>query len=228
MRAKSPALLFALALVPTLILGQSDHPAAFPDCLNSSSSKAPFHSNEHTDCDGDPLDQANNKIIKEDEELLGIGPRDVRFIGCAAAPFLTVPGSGLISSQATIYYPTGSKFKPDSYAAPLLHELGHVFQLKQAGSYAKLRASLDDSNERIELGADFIAGIAANKLGLTPAEFLINLALIGSYNIQDKDFHGTPANRTQAFRNGYFYDNASRIADSYADFQDNLFAYIKH
>lgn len=227
MKAKSSALLFALALVPALILDQPDRPGAFPDCLNSSSSKAPFHSSEHTDCDGDPLDQANNKIIKEDEALLGISPRDVRFIGCAAAPFLTMPGSGLITSQATIYYPTGSKFEPDTYAAPLLHELGHVFQLKQSGSYAKLRSSLEDSNERIELGADFIAGIAAKKLGLKPADFLINLALIGSYNIQDKDFHGTPANRSAAFRIGYFYEDGGKIADSYADFQDNLFGQIK-
>ena len=228
MKAKSSALFFALVLVPALVLGQPDSPAAFPVCLGGSSSKTPFHPSEHTDCDGDPLDQANNKIIKEDEELLGISPRDVRFIGCAAAPFLTVPGSGLIRSQATIYYPTGSKFKPDYYAAPLLHELGHVFQLKQAGSYTRLRASLEDSNERIELGADFIAGLAANKLGLKPADFLINLALIGSYNIQDQDFHGTPANRTQAFRNGYFYDDGGQIADSYADFQDNLFGHIKN
>lgn len=226
MKASPAALLFALALVPILICGASVRPSDFPNCLNGSSSPHPFHPNEQSDCKSDPLGVGNNTTVRKDEELLGIKPEDVRFIGCAAAPFLTVPGSGLISSQATVYYPT--QLSEDSYAAPLFHELGHVYQLKHAGSYAKLRDTLGDSNERIELGADFIAGLAASKVGLKPADFLINLALIGSYNIQDQDFHGTPANRTQAFRNGYFYDNASQIADSYADFQDNLFAYIKH
>jgi hypothetical protein len=227
MKASPPALLLTLALAPALIFGSPTRPADFPNCLNGSSSKHPFHPNEHSECKGDPLNEASNTTVRKDEEMLGISPEDVRFIGCAAAPFLTVPGSGLISSQATIYYPT--QLSEDSYAAPLFHELGHVFQLKRAGSLAKLKSSLDNSNERIELGADFIAGLAANKLGLKPADFLINLALIGSYNIQDQDFHGTPANRTQAFRNGYFYDNNdSQIADSYADFQDNLFGYIKH
>jgi hypothetical protein len=219
MKASPLALLFALVLVPTLIVGE---PASgFPNCLNGSSSKTPFHPN---DCKGDPLNQANNKTIMKDEELLGIGPEDVRFIGCPAAPFLTVPGSGLVSSQATVYYPT--QLSEDSYAAPLFHELGHVFQLKQAGSLAKLKASLDDSNERIELGADFIAGLTANKLRLKPADFLINLALVGSFNIHDEDFHGKPADRAAAFSNGYFYKDEGQIADSYADFQDNLFAHI--
>ena len=81
------------------------------------------------------------------------------------APFLTVPGSGLTNSQFTIYYPTGDQITQGSYIAPLLHEMGHVFQLKQAGSYQKLKDP-GNSKERIELGADFIAGLARTDSGL--------------------------------------------------------------
>jgi hypothetical protein len=203
--------------------------SVFPDCLNVSSPRNPFRPTDHDECSKDALNFGDDKTVHDDEKLLDITPQEVRFIGCAAAPFVTFPAFGLSNSRYSIYYPTGVQLAHDDYLAPLLHEMGHVFQLKQAGSYAGLKASLDDSIERIELGADFIAGIGANRLGVEPKLFLINLSLVSSYNRSDSDYHGRPEDRAVAFRNGYFYqEKQATIANSYADFQDNLFAQIKN
>jgi hypothetical protein len=217
-----------LLALPVAIALSSTQSAASPDCLNVSSSPNPFHTSGHPECSKDVLNLGDDKSIHGGEKLLGITPQEVRFIGCAAAPFVTFPALGLSSSKFSIYYPTGVQLTHDDYLGPLLHEMGHVFQLKQAGSSAKLKASHDDSIERIELGADFIAGIEANRLGLEPRAFQINLSLVGSYNSRDSDYHGKPEHRAAAFRNGYFYqDKQAAVTDAYADFQDNLFAQIK-
>jgi hypothetical protein len=215
-----------LALLLAMILSTTQG-RAFPDCLNLSPSPNQFNPTDHPDCSKDPLDLSNDKAVRNGEALLDITPQEIRFIGCEPAPFVTFPAVGL-NSKFTIYYPTGIQLAHDKYVAPLLHEMGHVFQLKQAGSYKKLKASLDDSIERIELGADFIAGLGANRLDLEPNTFLINLNLVGGYSKGAQD-HGRPEDRAAAFRNGYFYQEKQfTIADSYADFQDNRFAQIKH
>jgi hypothetical protein len=192
----------------------------FPDCLNVSPPRNPFRPLDHPKCNQDTLNFEEDKTIHDGEKLLDITPQEVRFIGCDDAPFVTIPAFGLSDSKFSIYYPTGVHLAHDGYLAPLLHEMGHD---------AKLKASLDDSIERIELGADFIAGIGANRLGLEPNAFLLNLSLFGSYNSRDFNYHGKPEDRAAAFRNGYFYrEEQSTVTDSYADFQDNRFAQIKH
>lgn len=202
---------------------------AYPDCLNVSPTSRRFNPVGNRNCVKDTLNFAEDKVILDDERLLRISPKQVRFIGCGEAPFVTFPALGLSNSQFTIYYPTGAQLKHDDYLAPLLHELGHVFQMKEAGGYAKLKDSVSDSIERIELGADFIAGFGADRLGLEPSSFLLNLSLVGSYNNRDLDNHGRPEDRAAAFRQGYFYkDKQTTIVTSYADFQDNRFAQIKN
>jgi hypothetical protein len=224
-----PFLVVLGCLAPLLGTGLSTAQSpVFPDCLNLSPSTDQFRPTDHPDCSKDALDLGNDKAVHDGERLLNIAPREVRFIGCAAAPFVTFPAIGT-NSNFTIYYPTDVQLTHDKYVAPLLHEMGHVFQLKQARSYANLKASLNDSIERIELGADFIAGFGANHIGLEPNTFLINLKLVGNYNNHDFESHGRPEDRVSAFRNGYFYEEKqSSVADSYADFQDNRFAQIKH
>jgi hypothetical protein len=225
-----PVLVVCGCLVPLFAAdpGKARSPV-FPDCLNLSPSTDQFRPTDHPDCSKDALDLGNDKAVHDGETLLNLAPREVSFIGCEAAPFVTFPAAGP-NSKFRIYYPTGVQLAHDKYVAPLLHEMGHVFQLKQAGSYANLKASLDDSIERIELGADFIAGFGANHLGLEPNAFLINLKLVGNYNNNDLESHGRPEDRVFAFRNGYFYEEGqpSTVADSYADFQDNRFSQIKH
>ncbi len=210
-------------------IAQGAKTPVYPDCLNLSPSRSAFRPPSHPECINDVLKLGENRSVRGGEDYLGIAPQEVSFIGCSAAPFVTFPGHGLSSSKPTIYYPTGGELSLDDYIAPLLHELGHVFQLKHAGSYEKLMTALDNSIERVELGADFIAGFGASHLGLEPRAFLINLSLFGSYNNQDSDNHGRPEDRTAAFREGYFYSNKhATVADSYSDFEDNRYAQIKH
>lgn len=220
---------YSYVAVPLAIGGSGAQNPMFPDCLNVSPSRSPFRPLEHPACNKDPLDFVDDRTIRDGEKLLDITPQEITFIGCDDAPFVTFPALGLAHSKFTIYYPTGVQLSHEGYLAPLLHEMGHVFQLKQSGSPAKLRASLDDSIERIEMGADFIAGFGAMRLGLEPNAFLINLALVGSYDSHDQNSHGRPEDRAAAFRNGYFYqEKLSTLTDAYADFQDNRFAQLKH
>jgi hypothetical protein len=55
----------------------------------------------------------------------------------------------------------------------------------------------------IELGADFLTGLAFNQVlkRLDTIDFETNLKLIGTYQVT-LDSHGTPEHRTQAFRLG--------------------------
>ncbi len=202
----------------------------FPDCLSASSPTTTFRPTEHTlDCHNDILHLWNDKVVRDGAKLLGISAEEIQFFGCPPAPFLTVPALGLSNQKFSIFYPTSVQLTHNGYVAPLLHEMGHVFQLKGAGSLAELKASHDSSLERIELGADFIAGYAANRLGLEPSAFLVNLSLITSYNSRDFDYHGRPEDRAAAFRSGYFYlDKQATLPDAYTDFQDNRFAQIKN
>lgn len=217
-----------LALPLAIGMNNSQNPI-FPDCLNASPQKSRFQPAAHIECSKDALSFGDSKVIQDDEKLLDINPREVRFIGCAAAPFVTFPAFGLSNSAPTIYYPTGVQLAQGDYLAPLLHELGHVFQLKQAGSYEKLKSTAGGSTERIELGADFLAGAAAGRLGLEPKSFLLNLSLVTDYNNGDPNYYGRPEDRAAAFRYGFFDPEKQRpFADAYADFQDNLIAQIKH
>jgi len=218
-----------LAFITAAGLGSFERPI-FPDCLNAASAANSFRPTEHNvDCNKDALNLWNDRSVREGAKLLGINAEEVRLFGCMPAPFRTVPALGSSNQKFSIYYPTGVQLGQGGYIAPLLHEMGHVFQLKLVGSYQKLQASHDNSIERIELGADFIAGYAAGHLDLEPKAFLVNLSLIGSYNGKDLDYHGRPEDRAAAFRNGYFYmERQSTLTDSYADFQDNRFAQIKN
>lgn len=203
--------------------------STFPDCLNSSPTQTAFHAEQHPECRSDTLHFADDSAIRSSEQFLGLKGQEIAFIGCAGAPFATVPPHGITSSSFTIYYPLTPSLMHDAYTAPLLHEMGHVFQLKQAGSYHALLDSLSQSTARVELGADFIAGIEAHRLSLEPASFLVNLSLISNYKRTEPSYYGRPEDRAAAFRFGYFGSNDhDPIAISYADFQDNLFAQIIH
>jgi hypothetical protein len=160
--------------------------------------------------------------------MFGLPSDQIAFIGCAAAPFMTYPVGMDPPFRVKIYYPVAANSDLKIYVAPILHEIGHAYQYRQSGSTQKLRASLDNSNERIELGADFLAGLAAQRLKINPGEFETSFYLVGSYAF-DPDSHGNPADRALAFRYGYNAPPTKRFEDSqYADFQDNGFAIVKH
>ena len=59
-------------------------------------------------------------------------------------------------------------------------------------------------SKRIELGADYLAGIASSRVlqHINKTTFQHNLSLNGLYREPDEKAHGTPAQRTAAFRYG--------------------------
>lgn len=152
----------------------------------------------------------------------------IQFIGCDAAPFSTTPLNEEPPFRVRILYPTGKGITPDKYTGPIIHELSHVYQLKHAGSYKRLQDSLDNSNERIEMGADFLAGLVIRKLGLDPSVFEGSDYLTGNYHPSAPDSHGLPPDRSAAFEYGYQSESTKCLDSQYTYFQDNDFARIKN
>jgi hypothetical protein len=206
-----------------MVLG-SNQPdqATFPDCLHSSSGDERFELKNHPECNGDPLNLARDPVVVEAEKIFSLTATEITFIGCATAPFAARMSRIEPSVHFEVLYHSDAKL---NYLAPTLHELGHLYQLKKAGSPQRLGGTI----ERIELGADFLAGLAAQKLAIeNPNLFQRSLFLAGSYTPKS-DSHGKPEDRASAFRYGYFYQ-PSRVSleAAYADFQDNLFSQIMH
>jgi hypothetical protein len=214
-----------LALPLAIALSSQD--PIFPDCLNASPSK--FQPTAHPECSKDAMKLRAARSSAIMRSCLALPQRRSGFIGCADSPFVTVPAFGLSNSKPTIYYPTDVRLAEGDYFAPLLHELGHVFQLKQVSSYERLKSAVDGSNERIELGADFLAGAGASRLGPEPKSFPLNLSLVTDYNNRDPNWYGRPEDRAAAFRFGFFdHEKQRSFTDAYADSQNNLFAQTKH
>jgi hypothetical protein len=125
-----------------------------------------------------------------------------------------------------IPYPSGVK---SAFLAPITHELAHVLQIEMVGNLERLKDSME--SKRIELEADFLTGIAFShfleqaRLG----EFQHNLSLIGLYRDSSSDAHGSPMERTAAFRRGVFFTFAN-VSETFRrasqDFQANIYGEI--
>lgn len=226
-----PTITVVLTLVHAIVglsIIRASQELAFPDCLNSDEFGGPFLLADHPKCKDDVFKVSEDDEIQKVEKTLGITPNAITFIGCEAAPFSTKMTRMDSPFHFLILYREGGK-KSREYVAPIIHELGHVYQLGKAGSYYKLMQSVDGSNERVELGADFLAGLAAKSLKMNPGEFETSLFLMGSYNLQKKDSHGCPEARSSAFLYGYNSPPTKVVDDAqYSDFQDNEFMQIKH
>jgi hypothetical protein len=160
--------------------------------------------------DADPLGLAKNVDIAKVTRALNIRSELVRFRGCDDGLFSTaeeqVSGSSQATTRYVITYPSGSR---TDFLAPITHELAHVLQIEMAGGLKPLQDSLE--SKRIELGADFLTGIvfsfALKEAGL--GEFQHNLSLMGLYRDSSSNAHGSPTERTSAFRRGVFFDFAN-------------------
>lgn len=122
----------------------------------------------------------------------------VVFTACPGGRFSAMPEGTDDGKRFVVRYPSIVRA---NYLAPIVHELGHVLQMRSAGSLAALNPEMN--SRRIELGADFLAGLAFNLSlqQLNNGDFETNLQLVGSYKLE-RDDHGTPEYRTQAFRLG--------------------------
>ncbi|NVD97906.1 hypothetical protein [Massilia sp. BJB1822] len=152
------------------------------------------------ECSPDPLNVAHMVEIKAALSIFGIDEAEVRYRGCQKVPFETrMKGKGyLISYQV----PANNNGK--QLVAPIMHELAHVFQAREAGSFLAL---LKAPSLRIELGADFLAGLmSANIETQIPLDILQeDVVLVGRYYEKEEGAHGTPEQRNNAFRLGHFH-----------------------
>ena len=159
---------------------------------------------------GDPLGLSRSEQVKKVMHYLSIRPDLVRFNGCKDAHFAAdidpVRGG---KSLYVITYPIdiGSR-----YMAPITHELAHVMQIQIAGDKDALRLKRPI---KIELGADFVTGLVFREQlnQLASGEFQNNIQLTGLYREDEMDAHGTPAQRTAAFRYGLHYKFSEDVPD---------------
>jgi len=174
----------------------------------------------------DPLNLKNNADINSVMKLFGLDPTTIVFKGCEGLGFHTY---GAADSNGAKYLISYSSEANEKAIAAVIHELGHVVQLNYYGGYASLLKRYPSI--RIELGADYLAGIAyklvLNKKDLK--DFEQNIELAGFYipsNINDE--HGNPSKRNQAFRLGVFDEsNSESAAKLHQNFQDNHYARIQ-
>lgn len=130
--------------------------------------------------------------------MFNIPMETVLFKSCPGGRFSAMPDGKDDGNRFVVKYPSNVR---SDYLAPIIHELGHVVQMRSAGSLAAL---MDGGGIRqIELGADFLAGLAFSKVlsELNYGQFVTNLQLVGSYKLE-RDDHGTPEDRQAAFRRG--------------------------
>lgn len=177
-------------------------------------------------CTDDPRGLRTHPAIAKAIGALALPADRLALLGCAKGEFSAGSDAGFTDDdlRVSVVYPSQADLPTDQYIAALLHELGHAWQIFGAGGLAALQDKT--SSDRIELGADFMAGVLAFRVGsLTPDSFQTNAEVVGRYR-ETSDQHGNPVQRTMAFRYGYFYDrnNAKKeLSAAYADMQGEFY-----
>ena len=169
--------------------------------------------------------------MRQTMEALGIPFSVVTFKGCAGQPFSAAPVSNGAGSGGhyAVTYPSDLNSSMNAMVAPIVHELAHVAQMRGAAGLEGLRRKYE--SRRIELGADFVAGLVFTSVlkNADLKDFLLNLNLVGSYRQREVETHGTPDQRSGAFRLGAFrkypYDELP-ISKSEQYFQENDYARV--
>jgi len=190
----------AMAMLIALLATHSFHLAAaddsIPNCLygtfTQGDEKTPIEP-----CGADDKGIGTDLRVLAVMRIFNIAPNVVVFQACPGGRFSAMP-DGNDAKRFLVRYPSTAK---SNYLAPIVHELAHVVQMRNAGGLAALDPK--ENSRRIELGADFLAGLAFNMSlsHLNSRDFETNLQLAGSYKVESDD-HGTPEHRTQAFRFG--------------------------
>lgn len=197
------------------------------DCLNLIPQEKAFFLKDHRDkCFRDERSFSKVKDLQDAEKLLGISASEITFIGCDIAPFST----RIDRTEPQLHFEILYDSTLDSSAAviAMLHELGHVYQLKDAGSREDLLSSAQKDLKRVELGADYLCGLAVGRLHLSEKHFEVALALVGSYEAHSAP-HGSPHERSAAFNYGITAgkNTDTSVSPLYGKFQDDDYGYIK-
>jgi hypothetical protein len=227
MRLSFVLLLISFNGVTSLLVAQG--PNREQACLFST--KVDGRAAHPTLCKGDdPLRLAKDGDVAKVIRAFGIRPESILFIGCEGGVFSTAEdqfsGSSGATNRYVITYPSGVK---SDFLAPITHELAHVLQIEMVGSLERLKDRME--SKRIELGADFLTGIAFShcleQAGL--GEFQHNLFLKGIYRDSSSEAHGSPVERTAAFRRGVFFtfaDVNENFRRASQEFQANIYGDI--
>jgi hypothetical protein len=209
-----------------VVLCDSETPPRIPDCLYVVAQEYDFDVSKHRDkCFRDELGFGQNKTVRKTEDLLGIRPTEIKFIGCSIAPFYTRVDRTEPELHFEILY--NSEMTQSGSLIAIMHELGHVYQLKQAGSRERLLEALHRDLQRVELGADYLAGLSVARLNMSEKETAVGLALVGSYVVRAGS-HGLPHERSAAFNYGHTDGKTNdSLGALYIEFQDNGYGQIK-
>ena len=118
--------------------------------------------------------------------------------------------------------PSARRFSTDTLSAVFAHELYHVFQYIRFGSFADIMAHYGHKLKSAELASDFGAGYLLSMANL-PNIFEMNPELSGEFPRTHDDSHGTPAERSMAFRQGLYFTR--RVSAAYSI--ENAEAYFR-
>jgi hypothetical protein len=184
---------------------------------------------EQEGCVSDPLKLSEQPEIKMAIKGFSLENVQINFKGCKRTSLHVSPKIlDATHFRYEISYPILEQSKA-RYIAPIFHEIAHIFQLEKIGNY---NALIDKySSRRIELEADFLAGVllANFQKNLNQDEFLLSLQVLGKYREADTDAHGTPEQRSSAFLMGanLSFDKFNRqFLKIHEEFQDNTYGYI--
>lgn len=185
-----------LALALLAHLASEAAPSAVPDCLYAFSVGDQQVAVEP--CAGDTVGVGADGRVASAMRFFGIPSGIVVFRSCPGGRFSARPHES-DGGRYVITYPSSAS---SDFLAPVIHELAHVVQIRSAGGLKALDPM--PNSRRIELGADFMAGLAYNAVlkHLSFGNFETSLNLIGSYKANKADDHGLPDHRAQAFRLG--------------------------
>ncbi len=196
MRSRANALIVTSAALCCLLSAAEAGDATVEACLYSFTVGA--GKTRVAPCEGDTQRIGSDEHVLRVLALFDISRDAVLFKAC--------PGGRFAASQDyqqagryVVKYPADI---PANFLAPIVHELAHLVQMRKAGGLAALDPA--KNSKRIELGADFLAGLAFKMAlsRLNDVDFERNLHLIGAYKILFGD-HGKPEDRTAAFRLGF-------------------------
>lgn len=187
--------IIVVTLVTELIAADDNIPKCLYGTFTQGDQKTPVEP-----CVGDIKNIKMDPAVLAVLRIFNIPRNTVVFSACPGGRFSAMPADADDGKRFVVRYPSAVQ---SDYLAPIVHELGHVLQMRSAGGLAALNPEIN--SRRIELGADFLAGLAFNLSlqNLNKGDFETNLELVGSY-ILKRDDHGTPEDRTVAFRLGAY------------------------
>lgn len=165
--------------------------------------------------DNDPLMLHNNAKLELAKQALKIRPGRVSFRGCTGQRFATYINSATKGGEYryVVTYPSETR---SDYLAPVIHELAHVMQLESVGgSKVAVRSARGNESLRVELEADYLTGMVFSQVlkADSVVAFQHNITFAGMFKEGEYDAHGTPSQRTSAFRMGYYQTLGEDLPD---------------